>query len=198
MLERAAAPDQIKFLLGNMASTDPVKQKNGIIALHTLIPILDHSTTSKFKILKQFVKFLYRTTDETMVTIALMSIYMLIKDNDKRKLKVVRYKIVPHLVKLAKTNGKKCGSNIYWIISILYQFSLTDSIVPVLINENVPYLLLNLATRKYGAINAQKFCIHALVRIISTLSDPEATSQLYELNRYGCLFLISASLRNSN
>ena len=198
VFDRATTPTFVQYILKSMKHPDVQKQRDAIITLHTILSYLKPQIVNKFKIMKQTVRFLYKTQDETLVTYALMIIYAIVKDSDKRKAKLAGYKIISYLINATNVNPKKCGSKIYWIIMVFYQFSLSDSIVPMLVNNHVPKLLLELTKRKYGAVTAQKYCIHALVRIISVTNDSEAKIILNELYHNGCFEVISSSLRNSD
>jgi hypothetical protein len=198
ILDRATCSDHVEYFLEAMRSNDSSRQKDGIIALYTVLPNVKHQTVSRLKILKHVVRLLFKTTDENVATYGLMALYSLIKDNERKKAKCVGYKVIPHLVHMTKVNPHKCGSKIYWIIMLMYQFSLSETIVPTMIKDKVPLLLLSLAKRKYGAVSALKYCIHTLVRIISTVTDDEAAEILQDLYANGCIDVLSAALRNTD
>ena len=197
MLDRCCSPNHLNFLLECIRSSDIKRQQDGIIALYTVLPNVTDRIINNLKVLKQTVRLLFRAKDENVATYALMTIHQLVKDNERRSIKCVGYKVIPHLIRITCMDPQNCRSKIYWIIMVLYQFSMSEVVTTSMVREKVHLLLLELATRKYGAVSALKYCIHTLVRIISTVPDNDATIILNELYELHCLDILSAALRNS-
>jgi hypothetical protein len=86
---------------------------------------------SKYKILKVLVRCLESTEDEFVLSHALTTILGLIEGNEKRKLKVCHYKIVPSLLNILARNPNRYKSYKSTALLIIHQLSLSESLIGV-------------------------------------------------------------------
>lgn len=103
--------------------------------------------------------------------LAVLAIYRLSKDNDRRKTRLLRYEILDRLIYFACSSQVINSSLKYWSIMLLHQFTLTDDSHAHLIEHDLINVFATLAGQTFGETQMQKICMHSLVRLLSSLED---------------------------
>ncbi|KAJ3126866.1 hypothetical protein HK098_007070, partial [Nowakowskiella sp. JEL0407] len=115
-----------------------------------------------------------------------------------RKDKVVSYGILVPLCGFISASVSLSNDLKYWSLLLIHQLSLTESLHEALIDKGMVPILGNLTRMTFGNTNMQKLCLHSLVRLISSLSNIEATAQLQKLVELNFVPLLTSCLRNDD
>ena len=176
------AEPHLTFILNCAQSKYGETRKKAFIALHQLS---QHETNKsilvKRKVLKILAKSLKFETDEITNRHSVACLYQLVADHDKRKAKLCGYNVVEHLTRLLGEYPDRYNDLKYWIVCLLHQLCLTESVTNYLIDAKVIYLMVEVSKLTFGNPSMQKLCFHSIVRLLSNFEEDHATDVLNEL-----------------
>lgn len=152
----------------------------------------------KRKVLKILTRSFKIEKDEITNRHAVATLYQLVVDHDRRKIKLCRYNAVEHLTRFIKENPDRYNDLKYWCVMLLHQLCLAESVTDYLIESKVIFLMVTVSKLTFGNPAIQKLCFHIIVRILSTFDDDYATNVLNELADMHLIPLASACLRNND
>ncbi|KAJ3313259.1 hypothetical protein HDV04_002243 [Boothiomyces sp. JEL0838] len=200
LFDRAMSSKHLPYLLECCQSEDNVKRKKAMIIVQQLVGSeRNRGVLTRKKLPKILVKSLRLDGDPEIHRYAVASLYHLTLDNDKRKAKIVSYGVLDSLIKFLQDEPNRYSDLKFWSISLIHQFSQTDSVSAILIAKKIMNLLTEMVKLNFGNPNVQKLCFHAIVRILSTIDDEDESKQiLLELADLKLISLAAGCLRNSD
>ncbi|CAG8542102.1 16852_t:CDS:10, partial [Acaulospora colombiana] len=122
----------------------------------------------------------------------------LISGSDDRKLKIAELGIIPTLATLLSGSSfLQDGETKYWSLMVTHQLASCERIHPMLVKEGFIPILANMSWQTFGSSAMPKYCLQALVRIISNMKPEDSKKELTKLLDCNIVRLLSACLRNS-
>ncbi|KAJ3353312.1 hypothetical protein HDU83_006992, partial [Entophlyctis luteolus] len=127
---------------------------------------------------------------------AVVALYRLIMQHNRRKVFVVKSGVLDKIISFLKDESFSNDLR-YWSLLVVHQLSLLESLHAILIlKQMIP--ILGLMTRStFGNSNMQKYCLHSLVRLISSLGT-DAQKKLSELIDLNIVSIIGGCLKNDD
>lgn len=193
------AEPHLTFILNCAQSKYGETRKKAFIALHQLSQHeANKSILVKRKVLKILAKSLKFETDEITNRHSVACLYQLVVDHDKRKAKLCGYNAVEYLTRLLGEYPDRYNDLKYWIVCLLHQLCLTESVSNYLIDAKVIYQMVEVSMLTFGNPSMQKLCFHSIVRLLSNFEEDHATDVLNELADMSLISLAAACLRNND
>ncbi|KAJ3258177.1 hypothetical protein HK103_003995 [Boothiomyces macroporosus] len=183
LFDRAMSSKHLPYLLECCQSEDNVKRKKAMIIVQQLVGSeRNRGVLTRKKLPKILVKSL-----------------RLDGDPEIHRYAIVSYGVLDCLIKFLQDEPNRYSDLKFWSISLIHQFSQTDSVSAILIAKKIMNLLTEMVKLNFGNPNVQKLCFHAIVRILSTIDDEDESKQiLLELADLKLISLAAGCLRNSD
>ncbi|KAJ3191602.1 hypothetical protein HK101_007565 [Irineochytrium annulatum] len=152
----------------------------------------------RWGVLQLLVHIICTKNTESTYRHAVVSLYRLVSNKDKRKLKIVRYGVLRPLITFLSDSPTHSNDLKYWTLLLVHQLSLTETLHKSLVRHGFIALLAKMTRLSFGNTNMQKLCLHSLVRLLSNLESTEASKQLAKLIELNMVSLIASCLKNDD
>jgi hypothetical protein len=197
VLDRAMSSEHLHFMLNSIQNGNIEKREEALIAIQLLSQnFRNRSILVRQKALKIIVRALKIPSSDQAHKHAVVALFHLVQDNDKRRVKLCSYNIVTILYHFLRTNPKRNSDLKYWCILLLHQLALTDALLDHLIEKGLMFVFVDMINLNFSNTHVQKLCLHGIVRIISGLED-NIVGELQRLAKYNIIALLSGSIRSS-
>ncbi|KAI8906729.1 armadillo-type protein [Gorgonomyces haynaldii] len=200
LLERAQL--EIPFILKQAQSKDPEKQKHALSVILELSQMDTNRTILvNHRCIKMLSKCLKTHLEPQQWRLIVMSLYHLIVDNDRRKLKFLGYSVLDRIVSFIESDEIFLSDLKHWCIILLHQLTLTDAAHHTLIQHDIINVFAEYCKRSFGNVQMQRICIHSIVRLLSSLEeeDPETVDQVFmKLRDLNMIPILANSLRKDD
>ncbi|KAJ3292547.1 hypothetical protein HDU79_001346 [Rhizoclosmatium sp. JEL0117] len=135
-------------------------------------------------------------TDKTYRN-AMVTLYRLVLNHTNRKVFLVKAGMLDRIIEFltVKTHSNDLR---YWSLLVIHQFTLCEHLHPILIFKGLIPILGTMTRSTFGNSNMQKYCLHSLVRLISSLKSAEAPKKLQALLDMNLVNLVGACLKNED
>ncbi|KAJ3007231.1 UNVERIFIED_CONTAM: hypothetical protein HDU68_003633, partial [Siphonaria sp. JEL0065] len=151
----------------------------------------------KFGALKMLAHTINSKNSDKTTRNAMVALYRLILNKTHRKVFLVKVGVLDRITDFL-TNPGYSNDLRYWSLLVIHQFSLCEHLHPILIFKGLIPILGSMTRSTFGNSNMQKYCLHSLVRLISSLKSTEAASKLQVLLDMNLVSLIGACLKNED
>ncbi|KAJ3094404.1 hypothetical protein HDU97_008117 [Phlyctochytrium planicorne] len=171
---------------------DPETKQKGIAAIQQLTKIDENrNILYRWGVLKLLVHIMKTENTESTYRHAVVSLFRLVSNKDRRKAQIVKLGVLEPLLKFLTQTPTHSNDLKYWSLLLVNQLSLT-------VEKDFIVLIAGMARLSFGNVNMQKLCLHSLVRLISNLESQEQSKQLAKLIDMNMVALLTSCLRNED
>ncbi|KAI8611280.1 armadillo-type protein, partial [Chytriomyces sp. MP71] len=201
LLNRAMSDDffgEIMLLAWDINNEDPVAKERAVCVVQQLSQT-NRPRLIKWGALKMLAHVISdsENSDRTYRN-AVVSLYRLILNNVRRKVSIAKTGVLDRLLLFLTDRAAFSNDLRYWSLLVLHQFCLSDLLHPILVYKGLIPILGAMTRSTFGNSNMQKYCLHALVRLISSLSATEGPPKLQELLDMNIVSIVGACLKNED
>ncbi|KAJ3234857.1 hypothetical protein HDU81_001071 [Chytriomyces hyalinus] len=201
LLTRAMSKDyfgEIMLLCWDVGKTDPVAKEKAICVVQQLSRTeANRVTLVKYGAMPMLAHTIKEPNCDKTYRNAVMTLYRLVLNNASGKVFIVKSNALDRLVTFL-TDRTFSNDLRYWALLVIHQLASTEKLHPILVFKGLIPILGSMTRSTFGNSNMQKYCVHAVVRLVANLSAEDAPAHLQRLLDMNMVSILGACLKNDD
>ncbi|KAJ3239705.1 hypothetical protein HDU78_002704 [Chytriomyces hyalinus] len=201
LLTRAMSKDyfgEIMLLCWDIGKTDPVAKEKAICVVQQLSRTeANRITLVKYGAMPMLAHTIKEPNCDKTYRNAVMTLYRLVLNNASGKVFIVKSNALDRLVTFL-TDRTFSNDLRYWSLLVIHQLASTEMLHPILVFKGLIPILGSMTRSTFGNSNMQKYCVHAVVRLVANLSAEDAPAHLQRLLDMNMVSILGACLKNDD
>ncbi|CAG8496149.1 10015_t:CDS:10 [Paraglomus brasilianum] len=200
LLDRAMSDDFLGDVISSCRNPHEERRMEAVITLQLLSRTEENKATLVENNALEVLVGLLRQEDnrETTHRYAAIALCDLMTGQNVRKIKVVELGVIPPLIQILESTRELLDSELKsWCVMVVHQISMCEQLHQPLGAAGFVPILARMSWETLGSTTVPKFCMQALVRILSTMSAAEAKQYLHQLLDCNIVMLIASCLKSA-